>query len=161
MTHIDDNLAFTSYVALLRYETDPDLRAIYLSSIEHHWQHERPERSPIWNATYGALTGRPWDAEAAVQSLAEMPLDLIHWRVENSHRSDIEIDPELAAEGIVQASVPLPYDERPMHKWDANPYRLDGGDGKRAEDGTVFLHPYWLARYYGLIAEANEEKGDA
>jgi len=48
----------------------------------------------------------------------------------------------------------LPASERPMMKWNGNPYRLDGGDGGRTEeDGTFFLLPYWMARYHGLFEE--------
>lgn len=113
-------------------------------------------RYPQWTRTFfGVADGLPSGdvTHLAVVGSGELwaatPAGLARWAGE-------EVDSELADLGIVQASVPLPYDERPMHKWDANPYRLDGGDGKRAEDGTVFLHPYWLARYYGLFAEANE-----
>lgn len=153
VTHIDDQLAFLSIVSLLTYETDPHLRLFYLTGLERHWQHERPERSPIWNAIYGALTGRDWDAEAAVRSLAEIPLDLTHWETKNSHRADVVLDAELLARGYKQLEVPLPFDERPLHKWDKSPYELDGGNSRRVEDGTVYLHPYWFARYWGLIEE--------
>ena len=40
-----------------------------------------------------------------------------------------------------------------MNKYDNNPFLADRGDGLRAEDGTVFLLPYWYARYYGMIIE--------
>ncbi|GAA3399905.1 two-component regulator propeller domain-containing protein [Paenibacillus hodogayensis] len=150
---IDDNLAFHAYVPLLLYETDPDLRALYMMSLEHHWQFERRERSPLWNAVYGALTGRACDVEAAIQTLAEMPLDMIHWKVENSHRADIRFHPELAKHGYRLLAEPLPYEERPMHRWDKTPYLCDSGDGHLLEDGTVYLHPYWLARYWRLIDE--------
>lgn len=150
---IDDNLGFHAYVPLLTYETDPDLRALYMMSLEHHWQFERRERSPLWNAVYGALTGRACDVEAAVQTLAEMPLDFIHWKVVNSNRSDIRFHSELAKHGYRLLAEPLPYEERPMHRWDKTPYICDSGDGHLLEDGTVYLHPYWLARYWKLIDE--------
>ncbi|WP_332092063.1 ligand-binding sensor domain-containing protein [Paenibacillus sp. GYB003] len=147
---IDDNLAFHVYVPLLLYETDPDLRSIYLMSLERHWQLERPERSPLWNAVYGALAGRMCDIEAAVRSLAELPLDLVCYSIANSVRADLREGKELHL-GLAES--PLPADERPLHKPDKSPYRLDGGSDGWAEDGTMFLHPYWLARYFGLIAE--------
>lgn len=150
---IDDNLGFHVYVPLLMYESDPDLRALYMMSLEHHWQFERRERSSYWNAVYGALTGRACDVENAVQTLAEMPLDFIHWKVVNSHRADIQFHPELLRHGYKLLSEPLPYEERPMHRWDKTPYISDSGDGLLLEDGTVYLHPYWLARYWKVIDE--------
>ncbi|RKN83920.1 ligand-binding sensor domain-containing protein [Paenibacillus ginsengarvi] len=150
---IDDNLAFHAYIPLLLYENDPELRSIYTISLERHWQMERPERSPLWNAVYGALTGRMCDIEAAVRSLAELPLDLICYKVVNSSRADLRGGRDLSR-GL--ADSPLPVNERPLLKSDKSPYRLDGGSDKWAEDGTMFLHPYWLARYYNLIAEPQQ-----
>lgn len=156
VNHSDDELAFLAYYALLRYETDPDLRAIYLLSLERSWQIERPEHNPLWNFIYGALTGLPCDLEASVQTLREIPLDLISWDVRNSHRADITLDEEAGRFGEVQSVEVLPADERPIMKWNGNPYRLDGGNGGRSEDdGTYFLLPYWLGRYYGFIREAS------
>ena len=151
---IDDNLGFHVYVPLLMYETDPDLRALYLMSLEHHWQFERREHSPYWNAVYGALTGRACDIEQAVQTLAAMPLDFIHWKVVNSNRADVKMNEELVKRGYHLLSEPLKYEERPVHRWDKTPYICDSGSGYLLEDGTVYLHPYWLARYWKLIEEA-------
>ncbi|MCS7265988.1 MAG: hypothetical protein NZ805_14290 [Armatimonadetes bacterium] len=150
--HSDDELAFLSYYTLLRYETDPDLMRILLMSLERTWQMERKERNPLWNFIYGALTGKPCDAEAAVRTLQEIPLDLVHWDVRNSHRADVRIDEALGRFGEMQAVEPLPFTERPMHKWNGNPYRLDGGSkGMVEEDATFFLLPYWLAKFHQLI----------
>ena len=48
--------------------------------------------------------------------------------------------------------VVLPPDERPMSKHNGNAFRLDGGDDGREEfSGDIFLLPYWLGRYLGVI----------
>ncbi len=77
-----------------------------------------------------------------------------------------------------QLKEPLPFDEKPTNKYDANPFHADhdvktevieNEDGsktvklvppqdgafidRRVEDGTVFLHPYWMGRYYGLLGD--------
>lgn len=154
VNHSDDELAFLSYYPLLKYETDPKLRAVYLESLERAWQIERPERNPLWNLIYGALTGRPCDIAETVETLREIPLDLITWHVQNSHRLDVDLDYLAGRFGEIQSVRVLPYDELPTLKWNANPYRLDGGDGGFSEeDGTHFLLPYWMARYYGFIVE--------
>jgi hypothetical protein len=154
VNHSDDELAFLSYYPLLRCETDPHRRALYLASLERSWQIERPERCPLWNIIYGALTGSSCDLEAAAATLREIPLDLRHWDVRNSHRSDVESDPKAGRFGEAQSRTVLPAGERPMIKWNGNPYRLDGGDGGRTEeDGTFFLLPYWMARFHGLFQE--------
>ncbi|NBO63785.1 MAG: hypothetical protein EBU88_02840 [Acidobacteria bacterium] len=56
--------------------------------------------------------------------------------------------------GRPQALIVLPYDELSMNKWNDNPYWLDGGyDGRREDDGSYFLLPYWMGRYHKLIGE--------
>lgn len=152
--HSDDELAFLSYYGLLRYEADPQLRAIYLASIERSWQIERPEKCPLWNFIYGAVTGRPGDVEAAVESLQEIPLDLIKWDIRNSHRLDLQHDSNPDRGGRPQLLVPLSWRERPLHKWNGNPYCIDGGNDLEEECGTLWLLPYWMGRYHGVIAEA-------
>jgi len=77
INHLDDELAFLSYYVLLKYEDDPDLRAIYLLSIERSWQIERPERNPLFNFIYGAVTGKPCDVENSIRTLIEIPIDMV------------------------------------------------------------------------------------
>jgi len=153
--HSDDELAFLAYYGLLKYETDPQLRAIYLASIERSWQIERPENCPFANFIYGAVTGRPCDVQAAVESLQEIPLDLIRWTVINSQRADIASDRQLDRFGKPQLLKPLSWRERPLHKWNGNPYtKDDSNDGCNEQCGTFWLLPYWMGRYHGIIEEA-------
>lgn len=157
VNHSDDELAFLAYYSLLRYEEDPALRRLYLLSLERSWRLERPERNPLWNFIYGALTGNPCDVEASVQTLREIPLDLIDWRMVNSHRADVIRDEVPGRFGEPQSVTVLPYDERAVGKWNSNPYRLDaGGDGCSEDDGTYFLLPYWMGRYYGFIQPGDQ-----
>jgi hypothetical protein len=155
VNYSDDELAFLVYYPLLRYEDDPRLRQLYLLSLERHWQLVRPQRCPLWNAIYAALTGKFCAVEELVQTLAEMPLELVDWPMANSHRADVEVDPVRAQLGEPHTRRLLPYDERADFRWNHNPYRPDGGGEGRVEyDGAHYLLPYWLARYHGLIAEA-------
>jgi hypothetical protein len=87
INHSDDQLAFLCYYPFLLYETNPEYRRLWLMSLERSWQIERPERSPLFNFIYGALTGKPCDVEAAVQTLQEWPWDLRNWACRNSHRA--------------------------------------------------------------------------
>jgi hypothetical protein len=155
INHSDDELAFLSYYPLLSYETDPKLRAVYLQSLERSWQIERPERNPLWNFIYAAGSGaKDFDRAESIQTLQQIPMDLIELTVKNSHRLDVAIDPLNDRFKRRQSLVVLPYDELPMTKWNGNPYNLDGGNGGRSEDdGAYFLLPYWLGRYHKLIGE--------
>ncbi len=153
-SHIDDELSFLAIVPLLKYEDDPALRMFYLNGLRHSYETQRAERCPLWNVIYGAITGTFCDIENAARSMQELPLDLIHWEVKNSIRPGLVWDSgqELFG-GPRQLKNPLPYDENPICKYDKNVFVPDGGNGMSAEDGTVFLLPYWFARYYGLIIE--------
>ncbi len=153
VNHSDDELAFLSYYPLLKYETDPQLREIYRQSLERSWQVERPERNPLWNFIYAAATGsQQFDRAEAVLTLQQIPMDLITWTVSNSHRLDVVLNPLADRFGRKQSLTVLPPDERPVMKWNGNPYLLDGGNGGRSEDdGAFFLLPYWMGRYYRFI----------
>jgi hypothetical protein len=143
----DDRLAYLAYYPLLLYEEDPSLRQIYLLSLERTWRQIRGQRNSLWNIITSAVSGEPHDLEAAADTLGDYPLDLIHWTVKNSHRSDVELDPERSN----TAMEPLPADERPVHEWAGNLHQLDGGtNGMSAMDGTWYLLPYWMGRYHGL-----------
>ena len=147
----DDQLYFLAIYPLLRLETDPGLRALYLESLERAWQLERPEANPLWNFIYGALTARPCDVEAAVETLREIPLDLVRWGVRNSHRADLRWDAESEKQGKKRLARPLPFTERQINNWDADPYQLDGGNGHGEGDPTIWLLPYWMGRHHKLI----------
>jgi len=154
VNHSDDELAWCAYYPLLAYERDPELRAIYLFSFEQSWKVERPEHCPWYNFVYAALTGKPCDLEESVKNMRDQPMELITWRMTNSQRADLPLDPNNGRFQEPQALVAIPADERRVMRWNANPYRLDGGDDGRSEDdGAAFLISYWMGRYYGFIKE--------
>lgn len=156
--HIDDNLGFLSATTLLRLEDNPDIRRLVLMGMEHHFEYEKIERTPFWNIIYAAFTGRDECLGDAVQALRELPLSLIAYEIVNSNRRGLVYDDEQEFWGEpTQLKNPLPVDERPLGKYDANPFSFDGGNGTRAEDGTMYLLPYWFARYYGLIKESGDK----
>ena len=152
--HNDDTLSLLSMITLLNLEDDNALRAIYLMGLEHHWQYEKVERTPLWNFIYGVYTGRYCDVDAAVQTLREIPLDLIDHEIRNSTRKKLVYDTEQEPWGEPpQLKVPLPADERSAGRPDNNHFRADGGNGTTSENASFWLLPYWFARYYGLIKE--------
>lgn len=152
--HIDDNLGFIAMAALLRLEEDEALRSLYMCGLEDHWQYEKVEKQPLFCFIHAAFTGRDADLSEGIQSLREMPTDLIHYWAENSKRKDIVYDTEQEEwHEPAQPLNPLPYDERNLHRPDAPVFELDTEDRGRSQEGTLYLLPYWFARYYGLIDE--------
>jgi hypothetical protein len=92
------------------------------------------------------------DLPAAVWTLYRTPLDTIKWTVRNSQRQDITWAPGTDRFSRRESRNLLPPDERPVMRWNSNPFEIDGGeDGRGEDDGAAFLLPYWLGRYQGFL----------
>lgn len=151
--HSDDEMYFLGYWGLYRYAFNDTLKAHYKKAIIDHWQAERPEKEGLWNI-FTALTGtQNFDLNAAAWYLREHPLDLIDWEITNSHRKDIEKIPvNFRSQTIKEV---LPPDERPIQRHNANMFNLDRTKGNGTSEhsaGDIWLLPYWLGRYLGVIS---------
>ena len=178
IAHIDDQLDFTNIYNLLVYTENEAQKEIFKMGLTHHFEYERVERSPFFNIVYGALTNRNCDIENAAKSLSEMNLDFIVWPTYNSYRKDIEIDTSPEKYGCApQLKYPVEYSSRVLVNYDGNQFVCDSGveefvqiDKKSANraaalpgtDGAdgmgtampyIFLLPYWMGRYYGLLGD--------
>ena len=171
----DDEMAFMSFYNLVRYSPDPIVRAMAGYSFNNYWALEQPELNPFFNFCYaGVSTGGqfkdPWGMfdltptgnwlEESLDTLKRFPLDLVDWRLQNSHRKDIIPLPEYRREGGAEGKgyrtngLVLPVDERQFNHWNCDPWQLDsGGSGHGLSDGAVFLLPYYMGLYHGFIVE--------
>lgn len=150
--HIDDNLCFLAQLSLLRLEENESLRSIYLCGMEDHYQYEKIENQPLFIIIYAAMTGRDYDLGYGIKSLREIPVDLTHFKMINSVRKDLVYDDEQEEwHEPVQLKIPLAFDERNVHRPDASVFEYDTEDFNGTQEPTVFLLPYWIGRYYGLI----------
>ena len=156
--HIDDNLTFLATLTLLRLEENEDLRAMIFCAMDDHWQYERTERQPLFVMIHAAFSEKDVDLMEGIQSLREIPLDLNHYAMESSKRRDLVYDDEQAEWNVpTQLKEAMPYDERNLHRPDASPFGTDAPVGRHAMEGTIYLLPYWIGRYYGLINESEDE----
>ncbi len=178
LAHIDDQLDFINIYPLIVYTESEAEKEIFKMGLTHHWEYERVERSPMFNIIYGALTNNSCDLEFAAKSLSEMNLDLIRWPVYNSHRKDIVWDTEQDGMGVpAQLKYALEYSARVLSHYDGNQLVCDSGaerfidintkvvnrtatlpgtsgaNGLRAQMPYIYLLPYWMGRYYGLIGD--------
>ena len=178
IAHIDDQLDFTNIYNLLVYTENEAQKEIFKMGLTHHYEYERVERSPFFNIVYGALTNRNCDIENAAKSLSEMNLDFIVWPTYNSYRKDIEIDTSPEAYGCApQLKYPVEYSSRVLVNYDGNQFvcdsgveeftqidkksanraaalpSTDGADGMGTAMPYIFLLPYWMGRYYGLLGD--------
>jgi hypothetical protein len=159
INHSDDELAYVTYYPLIQLEKQPERRAILLQSLAETWRGSgatagiREENSPFYNFIFGALTGEPCRAQEAVETLRDWPWDLVDWRVQNGHRHDVAFR---TARGAPRQQLDrvLPVSERPLMRWNGNPWSPAGGDGGRTEeDPGAWLIGYWMGRYHRLIEE--------
>jgi hypothetical protein len=162
INHSDDEMLYMMYYALLRLERDPDRRRILLQSIARTWEETpdeqsiRPERSPLYNFIYGALTGKPCDAEDAIATLQDWPWDPIQWTVRNSQRHDVHLKPASRGRNRTELDRVLPASERRLSRWNGDPWAPDGGgDGRVEDDGAAWGLAYWIGVYHGYLPKAD------
>ena len=155
INYSDDELYYLSVLPLMLYETDPKLRAIYMDNITFTWGENAPEMNALWNyisVAVGAITMNPRIQDESRRTLERSPWEAIEWRVENSHRRDLPMRPNIDRHGQAESVRVIPPDERRIHKHNSSPFNPDGGgNGMREEAPTYWLLPYWMGRYYGWI----------
>ena len=148
----DDGLAFHAYYPLLKYETDPDLRAIYLDSLDRFWQFVREERTPIFTAMANIFLEKNENLDFIYEVLCGYRLDHASRPVVNKYRQDLEWR---TMDGVRMLTRVLPGPERPHYGWNDNPFESEaGGWPAHIHTPVSFLIAYWLARYHGLIVPA-------
>lgn len=152
--HSDDEMYFLGYWGLYRYAFDADLKAKFKEAIIDHWEIERPEKEGAWNIFTAMLGDSDYDLKEAIWYLQEHPMDLVNWSIMNSHRKDIEkIEPNFRHQTLKEV---LPPDERPVQRHNGNMFNIDrkGGNGTDEHSaGDIWLLPYWLGRYLGVISD--------
>jgi len=150
--HSDDEMYFVGYWGLYRYAFSNELKDKYKEAIIDHWKIERPEKEGAWNI-FTAMVSDEFDLKEAVWYLQEHPMDLINWDIMNSPRKDIEfVAPNFRNQTLKDV---LPPDERPVQRHNGNMFNLDkkGGNGTGEESaGDIWLLPYWMGRYLGVIS---------
>jgi len=154
INHSDDELAFLPNYILMRYANDPKLLPTYIKGTQRSWNAEQADRIPIWNIISSAALNKDCDLKIALEELQQIPMDMITWTMENSHRWDLSKDQLCDRFGKAQAVRPIPTPERGISKWNSNTYIYDSGsNGSGEDDGAYFLLPYWMGRYHGYFVE--------
>ena len=149
--HSDDEMYFLAYPGLDKYAFTPGLKAKYEAAIQDHWSIERPEGNALWNFIYASTGANEFDLDRSIRFLQEYPLDLRNWEVQNSHRKDLELLPANFRNQTTKELLPL--GEIPLYRHNGEIFRLDSqGDGASLiSAGDVWLLPYWMGRYLGVI----------
>jgi len=153
INYSDEELAMLPFYLVFQYERDPEYLAFYRKALGQWWQNIAREKNPLWTYIYAtSKPSLPADLDSSLWMLERIPMDLVEWTVVNSKRDDLKLDGGTDRFRKAQSTVLLPPDERPVMKWNSNPFVVDGGRGGRGEDdGAFFLLPYWLGRYHGYV----------
>lgn len=153
INYSDEELAMVSFYPLMQHEKDQKLAAVYRRALEGWWRNMPRQKNPLWTFIYlASKPGKPASIPDALWTLQRIPLDLITWTVKNSNRSGLEWEHQVDRFSRKQLRTLLPADERPIMKWNSNPFRPDGGNNGRSEDdGSYFLLPYWMGRYHHFL----------
>ena len=91
------------------------------------------------------------------ETLQRIPLDLIGYKMDNTHRLDIVFDPTPGQKPTIGWGVDgfaLPVEERGHVRQDRDGFELlfqEVGGTKAEQEGTFFLLPYYMAQYYNLL----------
>jgi len=90
------------------------------------------------------------------EMLEKIPLDLIGYSMDNSHRLDLVLDPtpgQKANMGWRSDGNAFPIDERGHVRLDRDgfDFNISEGNGYSEHEGTFYLLPYYLARYHNLL----------
>lgn len=91
------------------------------------------------------------------ETLEYIPLDLVGYKMDNTHRLDVEFDPtpaQVAGKGWRNDGYAVPVDERGHVRQDRDGFDLifqEVGGGNAEQEGTFFLLPYYMAQYYKLL----------
>jgi hypothetical protein len=145
------------------------MTAPVIPSIRRFWRIVRSEKSPLWIAGVAGAAGVPvkdLDVVAAAESLQLWALDLIGWGVRNTGRWDCEQQPYYGRDNPAEVQMRniRPPQERATGHWNVNPLQFDtnhdstsaydAGGGMVEYSPAEWLLPYWMMRFYNLIAPA-------
>lgn len=160
LSNDNDEMSSWAWWTLLRYETDPVLRARWERGFSGVYDVKLKMQQAGWWGLARATTGfTDMDVQRDVRRwLRVAPVDMIRWDMHNSHRKDVvrvEEPFDGSGGGMRTDGRPLPYDERRTDRFNTDQYRLDGGMGGTIEmDGAEVLMTYWMSRLFGFLEPA-------
>ena len=116
-----------------------------------------PEGGGFTAKTVKELSQFPDLTNSIKKMLEQMPLDLIGYEMDNTHRLDVQFDPapgQKPTMGWHKDGYALPIDERGHVRQDRDGFALqfqEVGGVNAEQEGTFFLLPYYMAQYYNLL----------
>ena len=147
------NLDYMTFYNLLRLEDNSDNRGAYQLVRNFTASHQ----NAFFDTVDGALNGPDAARDAETMAL------LNDWLQKPRRDFYVDVSKTVALCGS-EACAPVPVAMRPPDEfiWQADPFQLTGGtSGVVEESGVDYLLPYWMARYYGSIANLPDAQSAA
>ena len=148
--YFDRTLEGYLFPIIMKYETDPKLKAFYNQLIEEWMTNQPSGENLINNLTYAYATGKIVNVPQTIDFLRDTPLDLMDWPIDHTLREDVTIVRSPILEEIQISELP-PASERATVRWDKNPWAARQGDLGMVREPVFWLWPYWMARYQKII----------
>jgi hypothetical protein len=165
VNYSDDVLLFLAYYPLIKYETDAQLKALYVNSLQNTWEgtKRRPgakvQGNPLYAFMMRDLAGDDAGVAAGIDTLKWFPFDL-KWNRGTIAGYEKEFgftyDPRPASPEPKPGG-PVPPDRRrkTWSAWVQDPFAEAGertADDPMEYNGHDYLVAYWLGRYLGVIS---------
>jgi uncharacterized protein (TIGR03437 family) len=147
------NLDYMSFYNLIRLQNNSDNLAAYQIVRSFTASHQNAFFDMIDRAIAGPDASRD----------AEMLGLLNEWLTRPSRDFTVDDSKTVAVCGS-EACDPIPVALRPPDEflWELDPFQLSGGgSGVIETSGVDYILPYWMARYYGVIAAAPDAQSSA
>ena len=116
-----------------------------------------PEAGNLTAQITNELKDVPSLGEGILETLQRIPVDLIGYQMDNTHRLDVVFDPAPGQKPTIGWRVggyAVPIEERGHVRQDRDGFALltqEVGGGNSEQEGTLFLLPYYMALYHRLI----------
>jgi uncharacterized protein (TIGR03437 family) len=147
------NLDYMTFYNLVRLQNNGENRGAYQIVRSYTASHQ----NAFFDIVDAALAGANASRDAEMRSLLDQ------WLQRPKREVYVDLSHTVQVCGS-EACQPIPVPLRPTVEflWQVNPFQLTGGDDGTVESsGIDYILPYWMGRYYGVIADGAVESAAA
>ena len=152
------NLDFMTFYNLVRLQDNSDNRGAYLLARNYTATHQNAFFDIVDRALQGPASARDAETASLLNQWLQRPSRDFYVDLSNQDLSN-----HVAVCGS-SACQPVPVALRPpaTFLWQDDPFQLKGGgSGIIESSGVDYILPYWMARYYGVVAAGSAVQSSA
>ena len=145
------NLDYMTFYNLIRLEGNADNRAAYLAAYQIARDHTASHQNAFFDVIDRAIRGPDPARDAEMASLLEQ------WLLRSKRDFGVDLTKSVPVCGQDACQpIPVPLRVPTDFLWQRNPFQLAGGGSGRVESpGIDYILPYWMGRYYSVIARGS------